>query len=160
LALKPLAHLPVAFARVGLVVVVREDGPRALLGHQPPEDLQRPPALHAQGPAQGPQAAVQLLEPGVDELHPGVVGVLQLVEDVGVEDEQQPHAVAVRQQGVQPGVVFQAQVAAKPEVGQGTFFHREGDRLGGCSRGSETKEREKRFFRAAFGRDAPRAAQR
>jgi hypothetical protein len=79
---------------------------------------------HDQGATHGAKRRVDFLDGAQDELD-APVATRQRIEDGAVEDEHAVHP-AVRIQGVvQGGVVLHAQVAAKPDEGNG---HRRGNR--------------------------------
>jgi hypothetical protein len=58
--------------------------------------------------------ALQLL---MNELHPGILFILQFIQNMSVEGKEGQHGQAAFQRMVQGRIVFEAQVAAHPEYG-------------------------------------------
>ena len=112
--------LGVALARGGFVVVVGEHGLHAQALGQATDAGHGRAMEHDQASARvsvlGPhlaQARIQLGHALAQEGHPAV-DPGQLVQDVGVKDEDAPHLATGLEGVVQGGVVFPSQIAAEP----------------------------------------------
>ena len=79
--------------------------------------------LHPDVAARLHQVPLQALQRPVDEVHPTILFRGELVEDVGVEDEEGQHIPMLVQRSVQPVIVVQSKVASEPVDGDAGFLH-------------------------------------
>ena len=116
------AHSVVALQGLGLVVVVGEDGIRTQrlgqLGHGIDGCRVQHDEASLRVATQLTQMSIQLYQRFADELH-APVGPGQRGEDVGVEDKNAMHLLALGQCVVQGGMVQCAQVAPEPDKAGG-----------------------------------------
>jgi hypothetical protein len=76
--------------------------------------------LYPDGTAEVGQLLMQLRDVAVNELHAGVFFVGEVVQNLGIENEDRQYRHAAYEGVVKAGIVVQAEIAAVPEDGNHT----------------------------------------